>query len=102
LAEAIRLHASLDTLLEQHLHPDADPQDRPATGESLVHQRRSVDRCELLHHRRKGTDPRDDESVRTSDLAPVGREFHPRACFLKGLGRGMDISAAVVENHNEW
>jgi hypothetical protein len=102
LAEAIRLDSSLHALFEQHLHPDADPQDRPTAGQPLIDEGRTVDRGQLIHHRRKRTDTGDDQSVRAKDFVSIGREFHPRAGFLQRLGRGVNVSASIVENHNKW
>ena len=57
------MFAVLDTAFEEHLHPDADPEHRPATREPSTDQPVALDLAQPRHARGVRPDTRDDQPV---------------------------------------
>ena len=55
--------AVLDPGLEEHLHPDADPEDGPSAGEAPADDLGALDRAQAGHAGGVRTDAGNDESV---------------------------------------
>jgi hypothetical protein len=79
--EPSRLDAVLDARLEQHLHADADAQQRPARFERGLDRRRTVHSGQSGDAGGERADARDDEAIRLD--APAS-DRHAGADALEG------------------
>jgi hypothetical protein len=101
LPEALGVDAALDPAFEQHLHADADAEDRPAAGEPALDELVTADRPERLHDRTEGPHSGNDETVRVEDQAPVGGEPRVGSRRSQRLDRGVDVARPVVQHRDD-
>src|SRR5262249_17925496 len=93
------LDPALVAALEQHLEPDAYPQERPAACGGQ-HSRPQAARIHLAHAIRHRALAGEDHSVRLGDLGRIGRDLdaRPGANVLHRLGDRAQVAHSVIDD----
>ena len=100
LSEPWGVHAVLDAVFEEHLHPHTNPEDGATTSESHVNELRTVDCVQPSHAGRIGTHTGNDQCLRSQGPLVVPGDFdggaHPFKCAL----RGSQVPRPVVKDND--
>ncbi len=92
--------AVLFALLEQHLHADADAQERRAPGRGLAQHGHEVALPDLVHGRAEGAVAGQDQRLRLAQLLGISGEQGGRARVPKALGDAAQVAEAVVDDRD--
>lgn len=92
LAEPISLYSAFNAMLEQHLHPYANSENRSPAGESPANDFVAVDVAKRSHYRAERSDARHDQSISVLGTPSIGSELDARAGHLKCFCCGVNVA----------
>ncbi len=99
-AEALGVVAALDAVLEQHLHPDADPEHGATAGQTTIDDLVSAMGAQGITHGLERTDTGHDETVGLESGGAVACQHGIRTGGHERLDRRMDVARLVVEDRD--
>jgi hypothetical protein len=98
LAEPFSIYSAFNAVLEEHLHPNANSENRPTAGKSTADDFVAVDFAKRPHHCAERADAGYDQSVSVLGTPAVGSEFDTRAGRLKRFCCGVNVARSVIED----
>ncbi len=101
LPHALGVDAAFDAVLEEHLHPDADPEHRQPAGQTALDELVAAARAERVHDRAERADSRDHETGGVLDETAIARQARVGAGGREGLDRRVDVAGAVIEDSDQ-
>ena len=98
LSESETVGSALDTVLEHHLHTDADPEHGSSARQASLDELIRTGFAQRIHDGAEGADARNDQTVRSRDqIAVIGQAgVSPRQG--QRLDRRVNIAGSVVQN----